>query len=54
MIKFKNTLHKSISKVYTMALQDIPISEKEEIKEVRKSLYYIIRWCIKHGADLPK
>ena len=52
MIKFKNTLHKSISKIYTVAVTTT--NDVEEMKEVRKSLNYIIRWCIKHGADLPK
>ena len=51
---FNNTLHKSISRIYTIALHDIPSSESEKIKEVRKSARYIIRWCIKHGADIPE
>ena len=57
--EFENTLHKSITKIYTRALQcptcrgtDIP--SKKEAEEVRQSVRYIIKWCIKHGADIPK
>ncbi len=50
--EFENTLHKSITKIYTRALQDIP--SKKEAEEVRQSTRYIIKWCIKHGANIPK
>ena len=49
--KFENNLHKSISKLYTVSLLN-NLTKKEE-KEVRKSARYIIKWCIKHGANIP-
>ena len=51
-LEFNNTLHKSLSKLYTYALHK-DCSTLEEYKEVRRSLRYIVKWCIKHGADIP-
>ena len=50
--KFENDLHKSISRLYTVSLNNDDLTEKQE-KEVRKSVRYIIKWCIKHGANIP-
>jgi hypothetical protein len=50
--KFENDLHKSISRLYTLLIYNNDLTEKQE-KEVRKSVRYIIRWCIKHGANIP-
>ena len=52
MLKFENNLHKSISRLYTICLGNNDLTKKEE-KEVRKSVRYIIKWCIKHGANIP-
>ena len=49
--KFENDLHKSISRLYTISIHN-NLTEKQE-KEVKKSVRYIIKWCIKHGANIP-
>ena len=51
MINYENNLHKSISKLYTTCLNN-DLTAKEE-KEVKKAGRYIIKWCIKHGANIP-
>ena len=52
MLKFENNLHKSIARLYTICLGNNDLTKEEE-KEVRKSVRYIIKWCIKHGANIP-
>lgn len=49
--EFENDLHKSISRLYSISIYN-NLTEKQE-KEVRKATRYIIKWCIKHGANIP-
>jgi len=50
---FQNNLHRSIGRLYAMAILYAG-NNKEKNKEARMHAYYLIRWAQKHGADLPE
>ena len=45
-------LQMALTKIYTQARRSPCDTDKS--KELGKSLGYIVRWCVKHGADIPK
>ena len=44
-------LQMALTKIYTQAMYPC---DTDKSKELGKSLGYIVRWCVKHGADIPK
>jgi len=48
---FRNNLHRSISRLYTLAFYN---GIDRDPYEVRKHARYIIKWVRKHGGDIPE